>query len=245
MKRPWTSRRRVFKSHLRPPQRCHVSCCRLFSADCVRKAASAGTGHRALRCQPFLDKQSREGWNTRGERWREVSSLQSLLVFYLKRRTQTTFWGEGQPGEEDLNTWKQNERSFVKKTWKDSRFSQNHSRHTSTVRCEMSRKQRVWKQQLHQRNADWGSAGQTLPATVVEPWPSRVVSIYILTSNLITVTAAGYFSNIGQSWGAADGLSDADLRVSHFYFTADHEEWICPLSGCSTNACLPNLRPRL
>lgn len=115
MKRPWTSRRRVFKSHLRPPQRCHVSCCRLFSADCVRKAASAGTGHRVLRCQPFLDKQSREGWNTRGERCREVSSLQSLLVFYLKRRTQTTFWGEGQPGEEDLNIWKQNERSFVKK----------------------------------------------------------------------------------------------------------------------------------
>lgn len=50
---------------------------------------------------------------------------------------------------------------------------------------------------LFQRKADSGAAGQTLPATVVEPWFSRVVSIYILPSKLITVTAGGYFFNIG------------------------------------------------
>lgn len=47
-------------------------------------------------------------------RWREAPNLKSLLVFYLKWRTQITFWGEGQPGEEDLNTWKQNETSLIK-----------------------------------------------------------------------------------------------------------------------------------
>lgn len=48
-------------------------------------------------------------------RWREAPSLKSLLEFYLKWRTQITFWGEGQPGEEDLNTWKQKETNLIKK----------------------------------------------------------------------------------------------------------------------------------
>lgn len=50
---------------------------------------------------------------------------------------------------------------------------------------------------LFQRKADSGTTGQTLPATVVEPWFSGVVSIYILPSKLITVTAGGYFFNTG------------------------------------------------
>lgn len=155
---------------------------------------------------------------------------------------------------------------FKKTYWKDSRLFQDHScqilshslqrtqlwKELKTVFSDSLRPRVMRRTEMKIEGVEWTalpeehcSIGQTLPATVVEPWFSRVVSIYILTSNLITVTAAGYFSNIGQSWGAVDGLNDADLRVSHFYSTADHKEWICPLSGCSTSACPTKLQPPL